>query len=1060
MTEQHQLRISLLGGFKIAEGDNTLSAIGTPRLQALVAYLLLHRDAPQPRQQIAFLFWPDSSEEQAQANLRNLLMTLGRIFPGIEQYAALERRTLQWRDSDNFSLDVSGFERNIADAEIALRAFNRSPEGEATAALLTKLQSAVALYSGDLLPSCYDEWILAPREQLRQSFLWALGELVSLLEGLAESEPGMALLYAQRLLRHDPLQEENYRRLMRLHLGMGDRTGAALVYRQCERMMKRELGLEPSKTTRELLRRTEELSKAESGRDRGTKLKTSKGRIPAPGNIPAQTTSFIGREQDVATIARQLRLPECRLITLVGSPGTGKTRLALQVASVVRQFQDGAYFVQLAPLEASDQIERAIAQALGITESGAGSLRQYLINSLAGSNMLLVLDNFEHLLPDASVISDLLAGCPDLKVLATSRAPLNLRGEREYIVPAMGVPGADSSRDPGDLAQYEAVALFVERALEVSPQFALKRENARTIAEICRRLEGLPLAIELAAARVKALSPEAILSRLDRRLKLLVGGKIDMPPRQRALESAIGWSYNLLGDEEKRLFRGLSVFAGGCSLDAAEGVLGSETSDSVLDTITSLLNKSLLVRIDLTDGEQSRAVEPRFGMLETLKEYGSERLSESGEFTAVSRQHMLYFAELVEKAEANLFGPNQIMLFEQIEREYDNITSSLRWAHDNHDVDTALRMTGALDRFWERRGHLPEARAWLERILLLPDPGYDISGGEYRRWARSRANGLRALGRLQFRLGDYALAEETLLESVGLFEAVGDKTGLADALNLLATSVGVNEYDRALEIHERCLLIRREIDDRWGIVASLQTIALIKIGKGDFFEARALCEEALAIHQGEGQSDLKAAVLYALGLALLGLHDVAEGEGILEECVQICRELKNNRLMGWALHDLANSAYSQGNYERSRLLNAESLERFNDQGARPGIGHAYARLGRDAHRRGEYEEAGQLYLRALSVGWEMKLQPVLGQSFAGLAGIASVLGQFRTSALLFGKAQSILSTIYSSIEREEMTLNMAEARDALGATDWEELRAEGHIMAIEEAYDLVRNLRY
>lgn len=1045
---QQPLRISLLGGFRMSVGATPVTSVGTPRLQALVTYLLLKRDAPQTRQQIAFLFWPDSSEEQARSNLRNLILSLARNFADFADYISVERNTLQWRNDSRYELDVIEFERRLAQAEHDLQA--RKSDAAPYRSALPALQEAIELYAGDLLPACYDEWVLDEREHLRQGFLWALAEVVSSLE--SNGDLGTAILYAQRLLRHDPLQEENYRRVMRLHIGRADRSGAVSVYKQCERMLRSELGLEPSDLTRELLERAERLATHEPAVQRRANARSgNQGRTVVPSTLPAQTTSFIGRENHVTGISRQLREPECRLLTVIGTGGTGKTRLALQVAASTDAFSDGVFFVPLAPLSDPQMVEHSIAQALGITLTQGVAVRHTLIEALNGKQLLLVLDNFEHLLEAAPLVSDLLASCPVLKVLVTSRALLNLRGEREYSLPPMTVPPAGATAEPDDLLYYESVALFVKRAVEASPQFALTRANARAIAGICRKLEGLPLAIELAAARVKVLSPEAILSRLDHRLKLLTGGKADLPPRQQALETAIAWSYNLLDQNEKRVFRSLSVFAGGCSLEAAEAVLGGahrEAESDVLDLVSSLLSKSLLVRADTLLGASGENMEPRFSMLETLREYGADRLAEAGELASVTRLHSLYFAQLIESAAANFFGPEQAALFERVELEYDNIVAALRWSCDVREADIALRLAGSLDRFWERRGNLSEGREWLERAVALPGSRAD---------SRSRANALRGLGRFQFRLGEYADAERTLMESVALFEEAGDREGTADALNVLAVSVGMNEYDRALEIQERCLAIRREIDDRWGIVSSLQNIAMTKIDQGKFEEARALCSEALEL-QGGGNSDTKAAILYAQGLAILNMGEHAEGERILQECIALCRELKNNRLMGWALHQLAGMHYTLGDFAKSQLLNTESLDLFTEQGAKPGIAHAITRLGRDAQRAGDYRGAGELYLQALSQGREISLQPVLGQSLAGLGGVAAALGCSRTSAILFGKAQAVLAQIYSSIEREEMTLGMESVQALLGPEEWQDAWHEGGALTVDQASKIAQEI--
>ena len=586
------MQISLLGGFKLALGNEPITTINTARLQAFLAYLLINRDAPQLRQHIAFLFWPDSPEEQAQSNLRKLLLNLRQALPDFDEYLLVDRRTIQWRSDAELTLDVAEFEKGLGEverlAEKAGLVYQEHANGVESSSrgprvyppdLMRALQKVGDLYVGDLLPGCYQEWIASTRERLRLDFLGVIERLAYALE--SSGDLSLAILYAQRLLRHDPYREENYRRLMRLHLFRGDRAGVISVYRDCKRMLKRELDLEPGETTNELVRRAEQLkSSTEANRTRSNHepgKKRSAG-DEQTGNLPAQTTSFIGREREVLAVAELLRREAVRLVTVTGTAGVGKTRLAITVAAALTSsaayspFPDGVWFVPMAPFVESDMMLSGIAQVLRVRESAPGSLQDDLLRFLHRKQILFLLDNFEHLMPAAALVADLLAGCPNLKILVTSRTVQNLRGEREYVLPPMLVPDTTATLLPDELAQYETVSLFVERALEISPTFTLTRANSRAVAEICRRLDGLPLAIELAAARVKLLSPDAILSHLDRRLKLLIGGKSDLPPRQQTLEAAIAWSYHLLNPAEQELFRKLAVFSGGCTLEAAHAV--------------------------------------------------------------------------------------------------------------------------------------------------------------------------------------------------------------------------------------------------------------------------------------------------------------------------------------------------------------------------------------------------------------------------------------------------------------------------------------------------------
>ncbi|HEY6407500.1 MAG TPA: adenylate/guanylate cyclase domain-containing protein, partial [Ktedonobacteraceae bacterium] len=437
-------------------------------------------------------------------------------------------------------------------------------------------------------------------------------------------------------------------------------------------------------------------------------------------NLPAQPTPLIGREHEVATNRQLLRREEVRLVTLTGPGGTGKTRLGLQIASELRNvFADGVYFVSLAPISDPMLVMPTIAQALGIrdrVELGQ-PLSARLAEVLQQKQVLLLLDNFEQVIGAASQVADLLASCPQLKVLVTSREVLHVRAEHEFAVPPLELPDLAHLPEPAALARFPSVALFLQRAQAANPDFQLNATNARIVAAICVRLDGLPLAIELAAARMKLLSPQKLLARLSRRLAILTGGARDLPARQQTLRNTIEWSYHLLTAWEQRLFRRLSVFVGGCTLQAAEAVctVPDDGAGQVLDGIASLVDKSLLKRLEQT-GEGSE--EPRLLMLETIREYGLEALTTSGEEQAARQAHADYFLLLAEEAEPALKGPLLVEWLERLEQEHDNLRAALRWAVEGGRADLALRVGVALERFWVVRGHRNEGLAFLERALV------------------------------------------------------------------------------------------------------------------------------------------------------------------------------------------------------------------------------------------------------------------------------------------------------------------------------------------------------
>ncbi len=442
----------------------------------------------------------------------------------------------------------------------------------------------------------------------------------------------------------------------------------------------------------------------------------------SPNNLPVQPTSLIGREKEVAAVLDLLQREEVRLLTLTGPGGTGKTRLGLQVAAeLAERFTDGVFFVNLAPISDPELVVPTLAQTLNVKEIAEQTLLDLLKASLHWKHLLLLLDNFEQVLGAAVYVADLLAACPNLKVMVTSRMTLHIRGEQEYAVPPLAVPDPKHLPDLVVLSQYEAVALFIQRAQAARPEFQVSNANAPAVAEICVRLDGLPLAIELAAARIKVLPPRALLARLGQRLAVLTNGPRDAPVRQQTLRNTIKWSYDLLDSQEQQLFQRLSVFAGGCTLEAIESVcaaFGDEVG-TVLDAVASIIDKSLLQQTEQKVRQEGG--EPRLVMLETIREYGLERLKGDGEREAIQQAHADYYLALAEDTEPELAGPRQAVWLERLEREHDNLRAAMQWSlepgEDGHRREMALRLGGALQRFWIVRGHWSEGRNFLERAL-------------------------------------------------------------------------------------------------------------------------------------------------------------------------------------------------------------------------------------------------------------------------------------------------------------------------------------------------------
>ena len=565
-------------------------------------------------------------------------------------------------------------------------------------------------------------------------------------------------------------------------------------------------------------------------------------------SLPPQVTSFVGREREVAELKALLR--EQRLVTLTGPGGTGKTRLSLKVATdLAGEFRDGVYFVPLAPITDAALVPSTIAEALGVPEDPGRPILTVVTERLRDRNTLLVLDNFEQLVSAAPLVGDLLGAAKALRCLASSRESLRVYGEQEYPVPVLD---AD-----------DAVALFGQRARAVRPAFTLTEESAKTVRAICERLDRLPLAIELAAARAKLFTPEQLLARLEHSLAFLATGSRDRPERQRTLRGAIAWSHDLLGESERLLLRRVSVFSGGIPFDAIgpvcdpDGTLGSDP----LDAAASLVDKSLLLRSDLGD-------EPRLGMLVTIREFGLEQLETSGEAGAVRRRHATYFRNVAEAVEAEFVGPRPAPALDAAERDIDNLRAAMDWSCESGEPDAGLRIGAAVWRFWQQRSHLAEGRAWLERLLPLPAAAAPT---------RLRARGLTALGGVAYWQGDFGRAREAYEEALRIFESLPDRSDLADALyNLAFIEIIAGAPVKARELLERSLGLYRELADVTGTTKTSEGLVAVLFKLRDYATALPLQDEVIASFRASGSVFRLANALTLQACVALGAGDIAK----------------------------------------------------------------------------------------------------------------------------------------------------------------------------------------
>jgi predicted ATPase/DNA-binding SARP family transcriptional activator len=864
------LEARLLGDFQIRVGERVIPAAAWKQRKAaaIVKLLALEPSHRLHREQILDALWPELDPDAAANNLRVALHAVRRILDagGIP---IREGQHLVLGTSDTIWVDVLAFEAALD------RAWRDSD--------LNAFQTAIDLYAGDLLPADpYEEWIETRRASLRTSYLAALARIARLQEERDNTNGAIATW--QRVLKSEPATEEAHVQLMLLLARAGRKQDALAQYDMLVSTLNEELGVEPDPIVRELADAIRNDQVAKAG-DRQTDRLTS----PVTG-LPVPPETLIGRERELAEVRQALTAS--RLVTITGPGGAGKTRLTIELAgSMADTFPGGVYYVPLAPLRDSNMLDSFILQALGIANPLAKTPVEALVEYLRERSVLLVLDNFEHLVDAAPIVSMLLEGCSTLKVLTTSRIPLRIRGEREYPLRS--------------LSEAASAELFIERSTAVRPDFVAGNDQLPSIVQICRRLDGLPLAIELAAARSRVLAPETLLQRLERPLDVLTSGSRDLPDRQQTLRATIAWSYDLLEPDIQKLFRALAVFAPGWTLEATGAVCPDGVD--VLDGLTVLVESNLLEQYE-TDGKS------RFRMLETIREYGLEQLEAAGETEEISRRHADYYLTFAEEVTPDLRGARSAVRHVELSSHHDNLRAALAWALE-HNPDRGLRVAANLEKYWLTRGVFTEWEYWLSELV-------ERSSDEALIY---RARALHQIAYVASQKGDleraWTLAEETL--------KLAQEFGLDESMGRVKTIMGfiverAGNTTRAIELAEEALAHYRNSGFELPIATQLQVIASLVISAGEYERGLKLHEEAQQLQRRIGDTFFIAMGLVDIGVVLRHLGRIPEAVQHIDEALELARAIGASYILAYALVARGQVAIDEENYDLARELLVES----------------------------------------------------------------------------------------------------------------------------------------